>query len=79
MKGTWSNISVLQCVSYLTRGLQVLNFMWLMKISKKKKKWRTTSNLKRYESEKKITNYVGKCNSWIKKNREDFYGRNESI
>ena len=63
----------------LREGFKFWILCGLWKFPKKKKKWRTTSNLKRYESEKKITNYLGKCNSWIKKNREDFYGRTESI
>ena len=40
-----------------TRGVQIMSFNRLMKYFKKLKK-RTRSNLKRYESEKSILNYV---------------------
>ena len=40
-----------------TQGVQIMSFSRLMKYFKKLKK-RTRSNLKRYESEKSILNYV---------------------
>ena len=51
-----------------------MTFIWLMNYFKKQK-WRTRSNLKPYELEKNIRNYVGKFKSWRKSKRKGFYGR----
>ena len=42
----------------------------------KAQKWRTKSNLKRYESEKNIRNYVGKCKSWTKQEEKRLLWKN---
>ena len=34
MKLIWSNFAVLQCVLYLTRGIQAMTFGWLMNTNK---------------------------------------------
>ena len=72
-----------------TRGVQIMSFNRLMKYFKKLKK-RTRSNLKRYESEKSILNYVvnqrkkkeimwSNVKSSRKKESKDFYEKDKSV
>ena len=53
-------------------------FSWLMKYFKKTK-MEDKSNLKHYESEKNISNYLGKCKSLAKKKRKGFYGEVKTL
>ena len=71
------------------RGVQIMSFKRLMKYFEKLKK-RTRSNLKRYESEKSILNYVvnrrkkkeimwSNVKSSRKKESKDFYEKDKNI
>ena len=68
----------LQWVLDLTPGFQTMTFSRLMKYFKQQK-WRKRIDLKHYELEKNIWNYVGKYKTTRKKKRRDFYGRTKNI
>ena len=61
----------------LAPGTQIMTLSLMKKYFKKKR--RARSNLKHYQSDKSIKNYVGKCKSSRQKKRKGLYRKNKNI